>query len=334
LKTDNTILEIKSLSIGYKESGILAGSINLNLTKGELTGLIGLNGIGKSTFLKTLLRLNAPISGNVFIEGKNIKSLSSNKLALLCSFVSTETVRVNEMTVYDLVSIGRYPFTGWNGKLQKTDKKLVEEAIESVGIWGLRNRKILQLSDGERQRASIARALAQDTPIIILDEPTAFLDIKNRYEIIHLLRNLTVEKAKSILFSSHDLGNVMQVADKLWIMDNGEIHEGSPEDMVIEGKIESVFSSEELVFNAETGIFTQRQNVGGKIQLIGSGHLFFWAKKAFERIGLSVSVEQERIKVEILSESENKFKLIAENKAFEEFKTIYNLISRIKRINL
>jgi iron complex transport system ATP-binding protein len=334
LKTDNKILEINNLSIGYKESGILVGNINLNLIKGELTGLIGLNGIGKSTFLKTLLRLNYPISGAVFIEGKNIKSLSSNRLALFCSFVSTETVRVNEMTVYDLVSIGRYPFTGWNGKLQKADRKLVEESLELVGMAKLTNRKILQLSDGERQRASIARALAQDTPIIILDEPTAFLDIKNRYEIIHLLKNLTVKKEKSILFSSHDLGNVMQVADKLWIMDKGEIFEGAPEDMVLEGVIESVFSSEELIYNAETGIFTGRPNNSERIQLIGGGQLFFWTKKAIERIGMSVSDAKETIKVEIKEESEKKFRLTIGNNPFEELKNIYHLISRIKRINL
>ncbi|MBN2682371.1 MAG: ABC transporter ATP-binding protein [Bacteroidales bacterium] len=334
MKAENNILEIKNLAIGYKETGILADGINLTLKKGELTGLIGLNGIGKSTFLKTLLKLNNPLEGQVLFEGKNIKLLDSNRVALLCSYVSTEHIRVSEMIVYELVAIGRYPYTGWNGKLSGKDKSIVEEALWQVGLEKLMNRKIMQLSDGERQRASIARALAQDTPIIILDEPTAFLDIKNRYEIIHLLKRLCLEKEKAILFSSHDLGNLMQVADKLWIINNSSISEGAPEDMVLSGLLEEVFSSEDLLFNPESGIFLERKESSKEIKLSGEGNKYFWTKKAIERIGFSVSTKEGISEVQIVNGVNNGFILKIPNNENVEFSSIYDLLRQIKRINL
>lgn len=334
MKINTNILEIKNLKIGYNESDVLAKDINLNLKKGELTALIGLNGIGKSTLLKSLIRLILPLDGKIFINQKDVFSISANKLARMCSFVSTENIRVNEMTVYALVALGRYPFTGWNGALDKNDRQLVEKSLHLVGIENLRNRKISNLSDGERQRASIARALAQDTPLIILDEPTAFLDIKNRYEIIHLLQNLTIAKEKAILFSSHDLGNVLQVADKLWIMHNSSIVEGAPEDMVLKGLIQLVFSSDELGFDPETGIFSRKRNNAKTIQIRGEGKSFFWTKKALDRIGIEVSNETSEVKIEISVQGGKDLWVLTENREITEFTNIYDLLSQIKRINL
>jgi iron complex transport system ATP-binding protein len=333
LKTSSNILEIKNLSIGYKESGVLAENINLELKKGELIALIGLNGIGKSTLFKTIMKLHPAFEGSVFINGKNIKHLNSRDMAGYCSYVSTDNIRISEMLVRDLVAMGRYPFTGWIGRLSKTDCIIIDKAIHQVGLSKLKHRKLVNLSDGERQRAAIARALAQDTPLIILDEPTAFLDIKNKHEVILLLQELSRKNNKSILFSSHDLGNVIQSSDKLWVMHDKSITEGAPEDLILKGVIESVFSSESLSFNAETCVFLRVLKEQKIIGLSGTGERFLWTKRALERIGLTVQSNVSEIKV-ILPENDNdRIKLISINEELQ-FNSIYDLLCQIKRINL
>ncbi len=253
------VLKISDLSIGYSEANKKAITIKKDLTltalSGELITLIGKNGIGKSTLLRTIANLQPPLHGSYQICGKAPDQYSRNQFAQKVSFVSTEIIRTSNLTVYDLIAFGRLPHTGWFGSLRNKDKQKVEQAIEQVGIQTLRNKPVDQLSDGERQRAMIARCLAQDTKLIILDEPTAFLDIANRYEIIYLLKTLSQEQQKTVVFSSHDIHIALKTADKIWLMSNTGIQEGAGEDLIIQNAFVNLFDSKNINFNKKHGDF-------------------------------------------------------------------------------
>ena len=202
------ILTISNLEIGYKTNKTtksVAGSLNLSLNPGELVCLIGPNGSGKSTLMKTLAGLLPALQGNIFLNDVNIAQISRKLLAQKLSLVLTEPIVTGNLTAYDLVSFGRYPYTGWLGTLTDPDRHHVDEAIQQAGITPYVQRNIHELSDGERQKAMIARALCQDTQIILLDEPTAHLDLPNRVDIMHLLKTLSRETDKAILLSTHEL---------------------------------------------------------------------------------------------------------------------------------
>ena len=244
--------------------------------------------------MRTIARLQTPISGEATIAGKPLEQYSRNELAGLLSFVSTEAVSVLHLTVRQLVSFGRFPHTNWIGSLTAGDAVLVEEAMQLVGITSLGDKNLHEISDGERQRAMIARALAQDTDLILLDEPTAFLDMPNKYEIIHLLHRLTRTKRKTILFSTHDLNIAMQEADKLWLVIDGALHEGAPEDMVLNRQFARVFEGTKLHFDDQKGEFNIHREKKQPITLAGEGKTFFWTKKAMERLGFTVQKEENK----------------------------------------
>ncbi|MDQ3394416.1 MAG: ABC transporter ATP-binding protein, partial [Bacteroidota bacterium] len=214
------LLNTKNLTVGYKkgrQENIVLKSLQLELRGGELTCLLGPNGIGKSTLIRTLSAVQKPLSGTVFIKQKNILSYKTDALARLVSLVLTEKIPGGNLNVFELVSLGRYPFTGWTGNLTKEDKAIVESSIALTSINHLKEKKIQELSDGELQKAMIARALAQDGVLMFLDEPTAHLDVSNRVEIMNLLRDLANETQKAILISTHDLDLSIQTSDKLWL---------------------------------------------------------------------------------------------------------------------
>lgn len=288
LKTDN--LTIGYLSSGNKQQPVFS-NINLSAGKGESIALIGRNGIGKSTLLRTIARLQKPLKGRLLLKNQDLKHYRKQELAKLVSFVSTEIIRVSNLKLFDLVSLGRFPHTGWIGKLNTDDIKIINDSINHVGISHLTNKVLNEISDGERQRAMIARALAQDTEIIILDEPTAFLDLPNRYEIIRLLNELTANKGKTIIFSSHDLNITLQEADKVWLMDDNEIIEGAPEDLIITREIYHLFKDSRLDFNIEKGDFRLSREKVKKIGLSGQGIIRYWTQRALERIGYEICEE-------------------------------------------
>jgi iron complex transport system ATP-binding protein len=212
----------------------------------------GLMGSGKSTFLKTISSLIPQLEGNILLKNRNLKEYSSQQLATLTGYVSTEMIWIDEMSVYELVLLGRFPYTNWLGTLTESDKQAVQLAIEQVGIKDLINRKINEISDGERQRAMIARTLAQNTELILLDEPSAFLDIPNKYEIAGLLKTLC-EKGKTVLFSTHDLNLALSFADKIFLIDGDKIIQGAPEDLIINGEIQRIFKTDKFSFDSLTG---------------------------------------------------------------------------------
>lgn len=221
----NTI-QLKDLSIGYKlhngKTKTIASHINASIESGMLTCLIGRNGTGKSTLLRTMTGFIPPLDGQVILEGRDLSMLSATERARIISIVLTERPETDNITVNELVGMGRLPYTNFWGTLQEEDRQIVDDAMQMIGIYELRNRKIGTLSDGEKQKAMIGKAIAQQTPVIILDEPTAFLDYPSKQETMLLLHQLAQELNKTIFLSTHDLNIAYQVADKIWCMGNDD----------------------------------------------------------------------------------------------------------------
>ncbi|MDR2847621.1 MAG: ABC transporter ATP-binding protein [Bacteroidales bacterium] len=299
-------LSINNLSIGYRKQAILSG-IHLAAAEGELVALIGRNGTGKSTLMRTIARLQSCLGGEVTLSGKPTQDFSKTEWAEQMSIVSTDAVGASHLTVRQLVAFGRFPYTNWLGKLTAQDLYQVDEAMQLVDIAHLAHKNLHETSDGERQRAMIARTLAQDTGIILLDEPTAFLDMPNKYELVWLLHRLTREKRKTIIFSTHDLNIAMQGADKLWLIADNRICEGAPEDLALNGQFNSIFEGSNLNFDDANGEFLIRRRPTTPIILTGQGKYAFWTRKALERNGYLVtpsnSPKNEPLAVNVSSDS-------------------------------
>ena len=287
--SSTNLLYTTDLGIGYSEKNnqkLLHRNLNLALKPGELICMMGPNGAGKSTLIKTLAGFIKVQEGNAFINDKSIKSLKEKELSLMVSVVLTEKLTIEDFTVRQLVSLGRYPYTGFFGRLSEEDEKITDQAIADTGLELFSDRKLSQLSDGEKQKAMIAKALAQETPIMILDEPTAFLDLPGRIEIMRLLRHLAVDKNKGILVTTHDLEQTLRFADKLWLIAQGkEMVCGIPEDLLLQGYIESFFAREGILFDNNTGCFKADEEFSEGVHIIGKGLTSYWVKNALERNG-------------------------------------------------
>lgn len=249
-------IELRNLSIGYQtKHGVrtVAQGINGTLHSGELTCLLGANGVGKSTLLRTLSAFQHKTDGEILLEGREIASYTDKELSREIGVVLTEKPDVRNMTVRELVSLGRSPYTGFWGNYSKEDLHIVDEAIELVNIGPLSRRMVHTLSDGERQKVMIAKALAQQTPVIFLDEPTAFLDYPSKVEVLQLLRRICREAAKTIFLSTHDVELALQLADTIWLMTRGEpIAIGSPRALAQQGILSRFIEQKDIVFDRET----------------------------------------------------------------------------------
>ncbi len=256
------ILQARNLSVGYSKKGsdsVIAEGINFFIEKGELVGLVGANGIGKSTLLRTLTGMQNALKGSILLNGKNLREYSSFQLATQLSVVLTEAPASKNLSVLELVSLGRQPYTNWVGTLSETDRKAINFAFEATEIVDLANRKCFELSDGQMQRVAIARALAQDTPIIILDEPTTHLDLYHRAYILKLLKNLAKETGKTILFSTHEIDLAIQLTDKMLVMAKNETYFDEPCKLIETGRFEALFPKETINFDSKTGRFAIRK---------------------------------------------------------------------------
>lgn len=283
-------IELQNLSIGYitkKERKVVAEGITANIQSGELTCILGANGIGKSTLLRTLSAFQPKLAGEVFVQGKEIASYTEKQLSKLLSVVLTEKCDVKNMSARELIGLGRSPYTGFWGTLNEDDKQMVDKAISLVKIENLANRMVDTLSDGERQKVMIAKALAQDTPIIFLDEPTAFLDFPSKVEIMQLLHRLSRKTNKTIFLSTHDLELALQIADKIWLIDKqSSVTIGTPEDLSLSGKLSSFFARKGIIFDEESGLFRVENSYNRKIRLSGHGQLYTMVRKALLRNGV------------------------------------------------
>lgn len=283
-------ISIKNLTIGYPGKGdvkVVASGICAGINSGELTCLLGANGVGKSTLLRTLSGFQPKLSGEICIEGKELGTYTDKQLSKVISVVLTEKCDIRNMTAVELIGLGRSPYTGFWGTLGKEDKAVVHRAIELVGIAHLANRMVHTLSDGERQKVMIAKALAQETPVIYLDEPTAFLDFPSKVEMMQLLHQLSRQTDKTIFLSTHDLELALQIADKIWLMDrvNG-VTIGTPEDLSLDGSLSGFFARKGIAFDLETGLFRVNNEYTALVRLVGHGQKYAMVRKALQRNGI------------------------------------------------
>ena len=289
------ILIGSNLSLGYsngKKRKEILSNLNFELDSGQLTCLLGPNGVGKSTLIKAMMGLLEPWEGMIKLEGKDLSDFSQLELAKSRSVVLTEPFSSGNMTVGQLVALGRIPHTGWTGKLESEDHEAIEKALEATKIQYLRDERLTEISDGQRQKAMIARALAQDGKIMILDEPTAHLDLVNRFEIMYLLREIAKNQEKSILVVTHDLEIALETADQFWILNCGSpLIAGMPEQLVISGQINQLLTGSRFYFDLERGRIAEKIQPSN-LKIEGKESLVFWVQKALQKAGISDSYQK------------------------------------------
>ncbi len=331
-KEKGGILTFESLEIGYisgKSRKILLPPLNGIAEKGELIAVIGRNGIGKSTLLRTIAGLQPVISGTLQIDRKSIYDYSRLQLSAKVGYVSTEIIKVSNMKVYDLVSLGRFPHTDWFGRIDPLNHEAIMDALAKAGMNGFIDRPVTELSDGERQRAMIAMVLAQDAVVMVMDEPTAFLDINSKFMVISLLRELTQKGNKTIIYSTHDFNTAISQADRIWLMLDDSFIDGAPEDIMISGAFKRLFDESKVSFNIDDGSFSIRNEPKGEVCIKGEGVTRYWTERALIRAGFSVTQPESEIIIHLPSENETVWKCAFRNSTFR-FESIYDLIKWIR----
>ena len=331
-----TSVELKNLTTGYKHRGnerIVSKDLNATLATGELTCLLGPNGAGKSTLLRTMCAFQPALSGTVEVAGHPIKSYKEQALAKHISVVLTdEAAGVKNMTAFDVVGMGRSPYTGFWGKLNDKDKTVVNKCFQWVSIEPLKERKMSTLSDGECQKVMIAKALAQETPIVFLDEPTAYLDYPSKIQTMMLLHRLARTLKKTIFLSTHDLEHALQVADQIWLLDQEHgLTTGSPEDLSIEGWIEQYFNREGIAFDRNLGTFHISHETAREVAMQGDASTLEWrlCQKALMRNGILPVERTPECPVSILVPGDGTYRLMENGKETYNVKRIEHLLRTI-----
>lgn len=245
------MIQLSNISLAFGERTLIEGATT-RFECGEMVALLGRNGTGKSTLLRAIAKLGEVAQGDIMVDGKSISEIDIRTFARLVAFVNTERIDIDSMRAYDLVAIGRSPYTDWMGRLTKEDRAIIERSMQITGVDKFADRMVETLSDGECQRVMIARALAQDTPVILLDEPTAFLDLPNRYELCTLLSRLALDEGKLIVFSTHELDIALTLADSIALVDTPRLVHLPTSEMIVSGNLERLFNSEHISFDAAT----------------------------------------------------------------------------------
>lgn len=290
------LLESTGLRAGYggRRPRVVLEDLNLRVEPGALTCLLGPNGSGKSTLLRTLAGMQPPLAGTLRLLGDDLAHLPALERARRLAVVLTDQLDVGILRAVDLVGLGRYPHTGLLGRLGPRDHRAVRWALDATGASALADRSVAELSDGERQRVLIARALAQQPAVLALDEPIAFIDVPRRVELTQLLRDLARECGLGVLLTTHDLDLALRVADTVWLLEPraGEpscLHVGAPEDLALSGAVQRAFGSGEVRFDLERAMFVPRPGALGRVRVVGTGPRAVWAARAMEREGLTVA---------------------------------------------
>lgn len=290
-------LRTRDLAVGYRTRRVrraVLERVNLQVHPGELVCLLGPNGIGKSTLLRTMARMQPPLAGAVELGGVDLQTVTPSELARRVGVVLTERVAVEALPARRVVELGRYPHSGWFGRLTDHDRAVVAWAIDAVGAQHLAARDFSCLSDGERQRVMIARALAQEPVLLVLDEPTAFLDVPSRVELMGVLRQLTREGRLAVVVSTHDLELALRTADVIWlVMPGGEFVTGAPEDVVVSGAIAQAFEGRQIRFQSEERSFRLLTGDQGTAVVLGRGLRAAMARAVLEREGYGVTTDDE-----------------------------------------
>jgi iron complex transport system ATP-binding protein len=286
-------LAVSDLIVGYHVKGQAQATLkelNLAINAGEFICLLGPNGTGKSTLIRTLAGMQPALSGQLLLEGQAFHDISPRERARLVSIVFTDSLPIGMMDAYSFAALGRHPYSGWLGGLCDKDHERIRWALESVGAEALSARQLAELSDGERQKVSIARALTQESRLMLLDEPTAFLDLPRRVELMRILRDLAHREQIGMLLSTHDLDLALRYADRLWLITpDGELIQGQPEQLALNGELERAFASENLDWDANAGSFRTHKTPCLFVTLEGEGPAALWTRRAFERLGLGVT---------------------------------------------
>lgn len=330
----NIIAETRSLEIGYtrKKTVSVMKGLSLRARRGELVALIGRNGTGKSTLLRTLVGLQPPLAGEIILDGMALHETGSSRLPRIVSFVSTEPVAVHNIRVRDVVALGRFPYTNWIGTLTDADRMAVTGALEATGMAQLEERSIDSISDGERQRTLIARALAQDTGLLIMDEPTAFLDLPSRYGIVSLLRRLTREQGKCVIYSTHDLDTAINEADRIWLMTGDCVSEGAPEDLILKGSLARAFESPLLSFSVNEGTFSFVRGRQKTIALEGRGKTAKLTARALARCGYTTGPESP-LAVKISESGPAAEWILTDGSSKKRYRSLYDLVTDLPDID-
>lgn len=320
------MLKIENLNIGYKQKKV-AEAITAELYPGELIALLGPNGTGKSTLLKTVAGIVSRLSGHIFFDEKDISRLSPREKAKEISIVLTEPIGIGNFSVTEILQLGRYPYKGWWGRSEVNDERIIRNALESTKIAHLANRQLAELSDGEKQKVMIARALAQDTDYILLDEPTSHLDLPSKIEVMALLKELAHQWRKAILVSTHDLNLAIQAADKFWLINKkGEFQRGTNEDLILTGALNNCFELSAHQYNFATGkiSFPQKNNL--LVTVKGKGQEYVWTKHALGRLGYNAVDNAELV---VFAHGSRQWS-VQQGSHYFEFSSIEELLRQVK----
>ena len=321
------VIQGQDLSIGYrtgKQEKIVHEHLNFQLHAGELTCLLGANGTGKSTLLRTLSASQPALGGTLDILGKPLTEYTEKERSRTIGVVLTDKTFAGGLSVYELVGLGRQPHTGFFGRLNKEDKRIIEEAMEHVGIAHKAHSYTAELSDGERQKAMIAKALVQECPLILLDEPTAFLDVVSRIEIMHLLHRLAEEQQKAILLSTHDIEQALVLSDKLWLLSKEHgLQTGVTEDIILNHQMENLFDKKDIRFDYDHGVYYPLANGQKKIAVSSEDKtLLHWAINALNRHGYQCVSNDCDVRLVAVSPHELVYTYHGKTKTFHSFEDL------------
>lgn len=320
------ILQINNLSIGYQKA--IQEQINLELFEGQFICLIGPNGIGKSTFLKTISKVIPALSGEVKLEENDINSIENRDLSKLIGLVLTDHIEGFNLKAMDVIQMGRYPHTGFWGKLNANDIKIIEEVIQQLDIETLIQRQFGELSDGEKQKVMIAKALVQQAPLLLLDEPTAFLDFPTKASLFIMLRKLAKTNNLGIILSTHDIELALKTADQICLFTkNHQLIKGMPEDLVLQGHINRVFKNKDIQFNQQSGHFERLNHFKKAVQIEGNSNAIFWLIKALIRSDIGIDKN-----ANISISFNEKFEIKNEQKILNQYSSIEEVICELNKI--
>lgn len=328
------MVELKELSVGYiskNEKNFILKGVNAQLEKGKLTCFLGRNGAGKSTLLKTILGVLEPLQGSININGKALNEISANERSKRISAVLTDVIRTEHISVEEFISLGRIPHTNWRGILEKKDKEHIDNAISICEIEDIRDKIITELSDGQLQKVNIARAICQDTDLILLDEPTAHLDVSNKFKVFEILRKLAIDYKKSIFIITHDLELAFQNADMLWVIDkDGVMQSDVTEDLLLDKKIIDSFLTSNFEFDYVSGKFLYKRESRVSFQLIGDDESTYWTKQALYKNGYGVDKNSNyTLKID---STLKRWDLFESEKQLNSFSSIKELILELNKL--